>query len=285
MKDKLTIGGQAVIEGVMMRSPHYYSVAVRKPNGKIKTKVEKLNPLSKRYKLFKKPFFRGMASLGEMLYLGLKTLTYSANESADEDEKISTTELVLTLLFSMVMTVLIFIVVPFYLSKLVTEQHIWFNLIDGVLRGAIFILYLLIIARMDDIKTLFQYHGAEHMSVYCYENDKKLTVKNVRKYSTLHARCGTTFLIIVLMISIVVFSLIISESWWVKFVSRIVLIPVVAGTSYEILKFGARHTDSWIYSIFTKPGLWIQNITTKKPTDKQIQVAIKALQAVLKAER
>jgi len=272
------VGGQAVIEGIMMRSSNKIATAVRLKNGKIKVKKEKM---LKRHGIWKKPFFRGAITLWDTLYFGVKSLIWSANEQLEKHEKITKKEIVYTLLISFGFAILIFIALPFFLTQLTTTEGFLFNLIDGVIRVVIFFIYLWLISLMSDVKLLFKYHGAEHKAVHCYEAKKKLTYENIKKYSTLHARCGTAFIFIVLFISIVVFSLVISNHWYIKLGSRIVLIPVIASISYEILKLSDKFKGNLFFRALGKPGLWMQKITTKEPTKKQIEVAVKALNSVL----
>lgn len=287
-EEKLAIGGQAVIEGVMIRSPNYYSIAVRKPDDKISVKSEKIDTFFSRHKIFKKIFIRGIAQLIEMLIIGVKTLTYSANESAGEkdDEKLSFWEILFTLGFAFGFAIILFVLLPLFFSRLLTSSNgFLFNLIDGVLRIAVFFVYLLIISQLKDVKRIFEYHGAEHKSVHCYEKGLPLTVKNVKKYSTLHARCGTSFIMIVLVISILVFSLVTTSNFLLKFLSRIILIPIIAGISYEFLKLFARYENKPLVKILLYPGMFLQKLTTKEPDEKQIEVAIASVKAVLKLEK
>ena len=281
------LGGQALIEGVMMKSPNYISIAVRKPNKKISLKIEKFNSLTKKYRILGWPFIRGVIILFEMLITGMKALTYSANESGEsEEEELTKKEIVLTIGFAMLFTALLFIALPFYLSKLITSNEgILFNLIDGVIRVVIFLIYIIGISLMPDIKRVFQYHGAEHMSIHCMEHKEKLTPTNVAKYTPEHPRCGTSFLIIVLLISIIVFSMIISELWYVKLLGRLVLLPLIAGISYEILKLSAKYRRNPIFKLIVWPGMMLQKITTREPDKGQIEVAIRALKGVAKEER
>ncbi|RMF05714.1 DUF1385 domain-containing protein [Candidatus Woesearchaeota archaeon] len=280
------MGGQAVINGVMMKSKTHYAVAVRKADGSIATMQSPLNSITerKKYKWLKKPVLRGIVYLTEMLIVGMKALAWSSQQSMDEDEEpLKKSEIAFTIVLSVLFGVGLFIVVPFVLTALVVEKGVLFNILDGVLRVAVFIFYLAAISLMKDIRTIFQYHGAEHKTVYCYEDNLPLTAKNVRRYSTRHARCGTSFIIIVLLISIVVYSFVTSESWLVRLGSRILLLPVIAGVSYEILKWSSKHVENPLLKVVTLPGLWLQHITTKEPDDKQIEVAIAALKEVLKA--
>ena len=273
------IGGQAIIEGVMMKSQDKYAVSVRLQNGKIKTKKQRLK---KRNKLFKAPFFRGFFVLLDTLILGIKALSWSANQQLEKKEKITMKEMIFTLVISFLFVILFFIVVPFYLTGLIVGKGILFNLIDGVLRIGIFLVYISVISLMKDVKLLFKYHGAEHKAVNCYESGKELNVKNCRKFTTINPRCGTSFLVIVLAISILIFSLIITEHWYIRLGARIVLMPVIAAVSYEVLKLSSKFNKNIVFKILNAPGLWIQKITTKEPTNKQMEVAITSLKAVLK---
>ena len=276
------VGGQAVIEGVMMKKGPKIAIAVRKPNKKISVKTETLHGIGERVKFLKWPFIRGTVNLFEQLIFGIKALNYSANEAIGEDEeKITKGEFFWTILFAIVVAVGIFIILPLYLTKVTQTQGILFNVIDGVIRLGLFLLYIFGISFLADVKRLFQYHGAEHMTVHCYEAKKNLTVANVKKYGTAHKRCGTTFLLIVLIVSIFIFSLIISESFWIKLLGRLVLLPVIAGISYELLKLGAKYPKNIILNALSYPGMMVQKMTTRKPDNKQLEVAIKALKAVV----
>jgi uncharacterized protein YqhQ len=270
------IGGQALMEGVMMASKNKVAMSVRKENGKIKTKVEKRSGISEKFR--KTIFLRGLISLFEMLYIGTKALTWSSNESLEEDEQIGGWGMFFMLLFSFAIAIGLFIALPLWLSKFVAEERIWFNVVDGLWRVVLFVGYLWFISRFKDVKRVFEYHGAEHKAVNCYEAGKALTVKNVKKFSRIHPRCGTSFIFIVLIISIVLFSLIWSESWVLKFLYRILLIPVIASVSYEILRFNAKYPNK-VMNFLTKPGLWLQKITTQEPDDRQLEVSIAALKA------
>jgi uncharacterized protein YqhQ len=272
------VGGQALIEGVMMASRKKIALAVRKENGKIKTKIEKRGKISEKFKNI--IFLRGLISLFEMLIIGTKALTWSSNESLEEDEEIGGWGIFFMLLFSFGLAIGLFIVLPLWLSKFASEDRIIFNVVDGLWRVGIFIGYLWFISRFEDVKRVFQYHGAEHKAVSCYESGKALNVKNAKKFSTIHPRCGTSFIFIVLVISIIMFSLVWSESWWIKLIHRLVLIPVIAMIGYEILRFNARK-PSKVLGFLVTPGLWLQKITTQEPDDKQLEVAIKALKSAI----
>ena len=272
------IGGQALIEGVLMRNKNLVGIAVRKPDGKIKTEKQEFNFLSKFKKII---FIRGIIILIETLYIGTKALIYSANEASSEtEEKISSKEIIISILLSLIFGIGFFVLLPLFLTKLLVSSGFLFNVIDGLIRVIMFVLYVVAISFMKDIKRVFQYHGAEHMAVHCHENNQKLNIKNCKKYSTIHVRCGTNFLFIVLILSIIVFSFITSSELYIKFGSRIVLIPVIASISYEFLKLSSKFENNFLIKILTKPGLLLQKITTKQPDDKQIEVAISALNLV-----
>jgi uncharacterized protein YqhQ len=282
-KKCVNVGGQAVIEGVLMKNDEKVAIAVRKPDNKITVKKERWKSVSKKVKFLGWPFFRGTVNLIEMLVMGIKALNYSANESMDEEEeKISKTEFAITTLIAVAVAVGLFILLPLYLTKITRTEGIVFNLIDGLIRVALFVLYIIAISFMKDVRRLFEYHGAEHKTVNCYEAGKKLTPANVKRYTTLHRRCGTTFLLIVLVISILIFSLIVTDSFWIKFLGRILLLPVIAGIGYELLKLGARFPKNFLLNLLVWPGLALQKMTTKEPDKKQIEVAIAAFKAVVK---
>lgn len=302
MKDKKTnIGGQAVIEGVMIRGMSNYVVAVRK-NKKIVTKNEKIP--AKKYNFLKWHFIRGFVNLVEMLVIGIKSLIWSAEQAAPKEEKMGKNEFVFTFLVSMGFVILFFVALPYLLTNLLgfyeEKKPLLFNLIDGLIRISFFLIYIVAISFMKDVRILFQYHGAEHMAIHCYEKGKKLSVGNVRKFTTLHPRCGTSFLLIVFIISIFVFSLLPSaillyypefinlNAWLRRFTllpARILLIPVIAGISYEILKISDKKQKNLLFKAISMPGLWLQKITTKEPTNKQIEVAISSLKKLLSIEK
>jgi uncharacterized protein YqhQ len=278
------IGGQAVIEGVMMKSKDRYCVAIRKKDGKIKTKTEQFKSITEKSRILKLPFVRGIFILIETLVLGIKTLSWSANQLAEEEgEEISALSLALTIIFSIILGIALFVGLPLLITKIVSRaEGVMFNVIDGVFRLVIFIVYVLIISLMKDVRRIFQYHGAEHKVVNCLDHGKDINLGNVQAYSTLHPRCGTAFIMIVLIISIVVFSFIVTPSLWIKFISRIVLIPAIAGFSYELLKLSDRYKKSRLVWILSLPGLGVQKITTREPDQGQIEVAIEAMNGVLR---
>jgi uncharacterized protein YqhQ len=282
--DNCNYGGQAIIEGVMMRSPFKYAIAVRKPDNEIILKTGKLRSLSNRIKFLKWPIFRGIVNLIESLTLGLKALTYSAEQATGEEDKISNVEMFFTILIALVLFILIFIALPTtiarYLDKYLSSLIVY-NLFEGILRIGIFIFYLYFISKIKDIKRVFEYHGAEHKVIYTYEAGEELNVDNVKKYSTLHPRCGTSFIFIVLILSILVFSLLGKQTLLLRIAYRVAIIPLIAGLSYEILKLSAKNMDKIFIKWVVMPGLWFQKLTTKEPDAAQIEVAIKALKGVL----
>lgn len=279
----LAMGGQAVMEGVMMRDKTHYAVAVRKKNGKIAKKITKINSVTKKYPVLGLPVIRGFVFLIENLVIGINALNYSIGESAGQKDKLSKKEIAFTLLFSLAIAIILFIAVPFFLTTLISkDKGFLFNLIDGIIRLIIFLIYLISISLMKEVKILFQYHGAEHKSVDAYEHKQKLIPGNIAKYSRFHPRCGTSFLLIVMIVSILVFSLIVSDNLWIRFGSRIILIPVIAGISYEILKSSAKFQNNLIMKLITVPGLLLQHITTREPSKQQIEVAIEAVNMIVK---
>jgi uncharacterized protein YqhQ len=274
------IGGQAVIEGVMMKGKNNIATAVRKKN-KILIKKTHYTSLTERCKILKLPILRGIVNLFEMMIIGIKTLTWSADQQVGKEEKITKKELAVTMFISFGAVILLFIIMPYYVTKIfIKEPNLTFNLIDGLLRIIIFFIYLYVIGLMSDMKRVFQYHGAEHKAVNCFEADKKLTPANAKKYPKEHIRCGTSLLVIVIVISILLFSLIKDPRWFVNIPLRILLVPVIAGIGYEAVKLAARFEKNPLVKIVTLPGLWTQKFTTREPSEKQLQVAIKALNAV-----
>ncbi|HDK26813.1 MAG TPA: DUF1385 domain-containing protein [Candidatus Atribacteria bacterium] len=277
-------GGQAVIEGVMMRSPLKYAIAVRKPNKEIVLKIGKLSSLSSKLKFLKWPIFRGIINLIESLVLGLKALTYSAEQATGEEEKLNSIEMFFTILIAFGLFTIFFIALPTTIAKYLDRylsNLIIYNLFEGMLRISIFILYLNFISRIKEVKRVFEYHGAEHKVIYAYEAGEELKVDNVRKYSTLHPRCGTSFIFIVLIISILIFSLLGKQTLLLRIVYRVSIIPLIAGLSYEILKLSAKNMAIPLVKWAVAPGLWFQKFTTKEPDDSQLEVAIEALRGVL----
>ncbi len=297
---RTSIGGQALIEGIMMKGPYKLATAVRRPDGEIELKSQKISSVFKG-KLSKIPLVRGSIMLIDAMVTGIKELMYSAEFYEDEYEEdkldkflkkvfkdkaekaIIYTSIVLALVFS----IGIFIIGPSLLTNFLVNKinnSIVLNLIEGILRVALFILYVVLISKMDDVYRVFQYHGAEHKTIYCYENGEELIVENARKYSTLHPRCGTSFIVNVLIISIIVFSFFGWPGPLKRILIRLIALPVIAGISYEINRFIGR-SDSKIARIFAYPGFLIQKITTKEPDDSMLEVAIVALSDVIPENR
>ncbi len=283
---KLSVGGQAVIEGVMMRGPKDVATAVRDPNGRIQVETHPVSSIADRYPIFKKPMLRGTVSLVESLVLGLRSLSYSAKMAGDEDEQLTDKEMAGTIIFALVLASILFIAIPTGAAKFfhfITDDPMFLNLMEGFLRLAIFLAYIGGISRMKDIRRVFQYHGAEHKTIHCYEAGLPLTVANVQRFSRLHPRCGTNFLLIVMLVSIFVYAFLGWPSLIERIVSRILLLPVVAGISYELIRFAGRTTNPVALKLI-KPGLWLQYLTTRPPQDDMVEVAIESLKAVLPAE-
>lgn len=287
-----SIGGQAVLEGVMMRAPGSFAVAVRKNNGSIVVRQQNIN--IDHSKLFKKPIFRGMVGLYDSLVLGIKALNFSAEYSEIEGEKpVTKKETVISLIVGLGLGILFFLFLPLWLTNLlknffpiIHDSSLVFNTVDGILRVIFFVAYIFIISRMKDIQRVFQYHGAEHKSIYAYEAGKDLTVENARAMSRFHPRCGTSFLLIVMIVAIVVFSFIPKDApFIIKFGSRIVLLPLIAGLSYEMLKLSAKFNNNPIVKALVAPGLWLQRLTTREPDDSQLEVAIASINVALKGDK
>jgi len=292
---KINIGGQAVLEGVMMRAPRSLAIAVRRPDGEISVKSEMVVPLSERFPIVKLPIVRGAVALFSSLIIGIQALNFSANEALvegesegkeKEKEELSSWAIGGTMALAFGFGILLFFIMPLYLTKLLVPviggSNIIFNLVDGAIRVAVFLLYIIGISRMPDIQRVFQYHGAEHKSIFTFEAGEELIVENVRKYSCLHPRCGTSFLLIVMLVSILIFSLI-PKLWpfYLKGGARIVLLPVIAGVSYEILKWTAKHDGHALVKLVISPGLALQRLTTREPDDRQIEVAIRSMKVAL----
>ena len=286
MSPKLVVGGQAVIEGVMMRGPELTATAVRDPSGKIQVEVKPVHSISERFPILKKPFIRGTVSLIESLVIGMKSLSYSAKMAGEEDEQLTDKEMAGTIVFALVLASILFIAIPTGAAKLfhvITADPVFLNLMEGFLRLIIFLAYIWGISRMKDIRRVFQYHGAEHKTIHCYEAGLPLTVANVQQFSRLHPRCGTNFLLIVMLVSIFVFAFLGWPSLAERIASRILLLPVVAGISYEIIRLAGR-SDNKIIQTAIKPGLWLQYLTTRPPADDMVEVAIESVKAVLPKE-
>ncbi|MBP2651081.1 MAG: hypothetical protein H6Q74_1906 [Firmicutes bacterium] len=281
MGPKVYVGGQAVIEGVMMRGPKYIATAVREPSGNIIVQKDLVTSVTDKYPVLKKPLIRGVVMLVESLVIGLKALSFSAQTAGEEGETLNTKEIVITMLVALGLAIVLFIIIPTYGAKYIhstVSDSRLLNLFEGLLRLVIFFVYVAGISALKDIQRVFQYHGAEHKTIHAYEAGLPLTVENVRPYSTLHPRCGTNFLLIVMVVSILVFAFLGWPDLWLRILSRIVLLPVIAGISYEVLRFAGRSKAGWVAWLIA-PGLWLQKLTTRQPSDDQIEVAIKALEA------
>lgn len=301
------IGGQAVMEGIMMRNKDRYAVAVRQSDGSIVVDTQKFKGITSKCKLFQLPFIRGIFSFIDSLILGIKTLTFSAKffddeaDYSDEPDKFEQwltdkfgdkAEKVImgfTVVFSIMIAIGLFMVLPLFIADIMERYVSWVTpghvpVIEGVVKMILFIAYLLLISLMNDIKRTFMYHGAEHKCINCIENGHVLTVDNVRKSSRYHKRCGTSFLLVVLIISIVMFILIRTDIVWLRYVTRILLVPVIAGLSYEFIR-KAGSSNNKVINVLSMPGMWMQKITTKEPTDDMIEVAIEAVEAVFDWEQ
>ncbi len=284
---KITIGGQAVIAGVMMRGPELVATAVRNPQGRIELEVKPVNSIADRYPIFKKPMLRGCVSLFESLVMGIRSLGYSAQMAGEEDEQLTDKELAGTMIFAFALAAVLFIAIPTGAAKLfhvITEDPVFLNLMEGFLRLFIFMAYIFAISRMKDIQRVFQYHGAEHKTIAGFEAGEALTVENVARHTRLHKRCGTSFLLIVMLVSIFVFAFLGWPDLVERIASRIILLPVVAGISYEIIRFSA-NSDNCLLGWAVKPGLWLQKLTTREPEPEMIEVAIESAKAVLPEDK
>jgi uncharacterized protein YqhQ len=286
------VGGQAVLEGVMMRGVSVWAVAVRTPDGQIEIESETLVPWAKRHRLWRVPVIRGVVALAESLKIGFRALAISANAQLEEDEEGQKEEIGgwvwgLTILFSLALAVGLFFVVPVGLTSLIKDQlgsPLLFWLVEGVLRTAIFIGYIVAISKMPDLRRVFEYHGAEHKTISCFEAEDELVPSRAKLYSRLHPRCGTSFLLIVMVLAIFVFAPIGLPAWYWLVLSRIVGIPLIAGLSYEVIKWaGKNRRKAWVRAVMW-PGLMLQNLTTREPDEEQLAVAIASLNAVLARE-
>ncbi len=291
--EETLVGGQAVLEGVMMRAPHSYCVAVRRPTGEIVTSEMPVPRMSEKYRFFKYPGVRGLGVLGQAMSLGIKALRFSANTALDagvaEQKEISSWSLGLNVLFSLAFFIFLYKLVPLYLATTLGKWNpalngrLAFNAVDGVIRLGIFLCFLFLVSRSKDIRRVFEYHGAEHKVVFNFESGKPVTVENAQAFTTFHPRCGTSFLLVVMVISMIVYTLIPFQGFGMKLLSRIVLLPVITGLSYELIRFAARRRGSFL-ALLTAPGLWLQRITTQPPANEQTEVAICALDHAMTLE-
>ena len=296
--EETLVGGQAVLEGVMMRSPHAWAIACRKPSGEISTHSEPLERLSEKHKWMGWPIVRGVITLGHAMTLGFRALRFSANVALDEvpaDDKGKKLEVsgwmaAVTIIFSLGFFIFMYKFLPLLaatelkrINPLFGEQVI-FNLVDGAIRITLFLLFIWGVSLWRDIHRVYEYHGAEHKTVFAFENGDPLDTASVQKYTTYHPRCGTSFLMTVMLISILVYTLIPVTTFWARFGVRIALLPVIAGASYEIIRFAAKHRGS-LFALMTAPGLWLQRITTQPPSDQQAECAIVALNHAMSLEK
>ena len=282
----LAVGGQAVIEGVMMRDANKTATAVRLPNGEIEVETHPVTSIRERYPVLNLPLIRGSVIMVESLVIGMRALSFSAQAAGEEDEQMTKKEIAMTILFAIVLASVLFIVIPTgaaHLAAVYTDDPVVFNLIEGGIRLFVFLLYIWGISFMGGIRRVFQYHGAEHKTIHCYEAGEALTVENVQKFPRLHPRCGTNFLLIVMVVAIVFHVFFGWPDLWLRILSRLAVLPVVAGVSYEIIRFAGR-SENRIVRIMITPGLWLQYLTTRPPADEMVEVAIESLKAVLPPE-
>lgn len=285
----------------MMRSPHSYCVAVRKPSGEIVTEESPLARLSDRYPIFKLPVFRGLGTLGHAMWLGMKALKFSAECALDDAtggeattnakrKEAGSGAMVLQILFSLTFMIGLYKFVPLYLATQLGKHYeavggrFAINMVDGTLRIAIFLGFMILLSRMKEMRRVFEYHGAEHKVVFNFESGKPVTVENAQRFVTWHPRCGTSFLVVVLIIAMVCYAFLPIDNFWAKFAARIALLPVIVGLSYEVIRFAAKKRAG-LMAWLTRPGLWLQRVTTQPPTDGQTEVAIHALEHAMELER
>jgi uncharacterized protein YqhQ len=296
--EETLVGGQAVLEGVMMRSPHAWAIACRKPSGEVSTHSEPLERLSEKHKWMGWPVIRGVITLGHAMTLGFRALKFSANTALDEvpadnnGKKLEVSGWMATvnIIFSVGFFIFMYKFLPLVAATEMKRvnplfgERIIFNLVDGAIRIALFLLFIWGVSLWKDIHRVYEYHGAEHKTVYAFENGDTLDTPSVQKYSTYHPRCGTSFLMTVMIISILVYVVVPAETFWGKFAARIILLPIITGLSYEIIRFAAKHRGS-LFALMTAPGLWLQRITTQPPTDEQAECAIVALDHAMALEK
>ena len=289
----MRVGGQAIMEGVLMRSPNFWGMAVRAPSGGVELRAEPFSSVTKKSKLLRLPILRGAVSLGETLWLGMKALTLSTNIALGEEEELSKKEIAGTMLFAVVLGFGLFLAAPVLGTKGIgaligtgIENPVVFNLIEGVIRIAIFVLYIVGITWISkDIKRFFAYHGAEHKAIKVYERGEELIPENAHKFDTSHVRCGTSFVLYVLVLSILAFSLLGVEGWLYMLASRVVVIPLVAGIAFEFIMWSARNEKNPLVNLLVWPGLQMQRLTTREPSDDMVEVAMASLKKVLSMEK
>jgi uncharacterized protein YqhQ len=287
----ISVGGQAVIEGVMMRSPTFYATAVRTPQGRIVIQKIRYMGLTHRFKWLNIPIIRGALSLIETLWIGIQSLSYSASQAMDEEEEkksdrkgrlASSLSIAGSILFALAAGFLLFFFIPLWLTELLpVENSILFNLIDGVFRLAIFLGYILLISRWKEMRRIFQYHGAEHKTIYAFEAGRDLSAESAREYSTLHPRCGTSFLLVVMLVSVVVFAFLGRPETWNDRLLRFAMIPLIGGIAFEFIKLSGKERIARYFRFAIWPGLTLQRVTTKEPSNDMLEVAVAALDACL----
>ena len=297
--EETLVGGQAVLEGVMMRSPHAWGISVRKPDGTISTHSEPLERLSEKHPWMGWPVVRGVMTLGQAMVLGFRALRYSADVAMDQfkpaeeqgkKKEMSGWAMALNIIFSVGFFIALYKFVPLVAATKLKNAYpvfgsqVMFNVVDGVIRIGLFLAFIWGTSLWPDIRRVYQYHGAEHKTVFAFESHDPLTPPNVQAYSTYHPRCGTSFLMTVMLICIAVYMLFPVHGFWAKFALRIALLPVIAGVSYEMIRFAAKHGSS-LFALMTKPGMWLQRITTQPPDDSQVECAITALNQAMELEK
>ncbi|HEV2499081.1 MAG TPA: DUF1385 domain-containing protein [Terriglobia bacterium] len=305
--EEVLVGGQAVIEGVMMRSPHSWAVAVRKMSGSMAVMQEHLDRPSERRPWLRYPLLRGLGVLGQAMVLGIRALRYSAQEALDEEKpvmpgntdansskkkaELSNWLLALNVIFSLAFFIVFYKFLPLYAATLMQRHYavmhnfIAFNFVDGIIRMVLFLAFLFALAQMKEIKRVFEYHGAEHKVVWAFEkNGGQVTLENARKATRFHPRCGTSFLLVVMVIALIVYLFLPFQSFAWKLIVRILLLPVIAGVSYEFIRYAAR-SKGWIWRMASQPGLWLQRVTTREPDDRQLETAIRSLEAAMELEK
>lgn len=284
MKKPFYYGGQAVIEGVMMMGPENYAVSARCPDGTISTKISKHHSIKEKFPFLRWPVIRGFVNLIEMLILGMSTITWAANQSGEEEEELSAKEMAFAIVIALVAVIGLFMLLPVWIGTMAHEAVGDFgrSFIEGILRIGIFVLYVAAIRRMSDIRRVFEYHGAEHKTINAYEAGEVLTPENVAKYSTRHLRCGTSFVLMVMIFMIIIFTFVgQTDSVWARTLIKIICMPLVAGITYEFNRFAAGHCHNRLIRILITPGLWLQRLTTEEPALDQLEVAIRSLKAVI----
>ena len=299
----ILVGGQAVMEGVMMRAPHSYAVAVRRPDGSLVTTTRPLVRPSERHGYWNWPMLRGLATLGQAMALGVRALRFSSDhalddapatdapvESASAKGEVTNWAMVASIALSLLFFIAFYTFVPLVASTEMQRHWAWFggqiafNLADGLIRIALFLLFIGGLALLPDIRRLYQYHGAEHKVVFNFESGRPVDVPNARSFTTLHPRCGTSFMIVIMLIAMALYILIPAHTFWMRFGLRIALLPVIVGLSYEVIRYGAKHSQS-LFALMARPGLWLQRITTQEPTDDQLECSIRSLDEAMHLEK